>query len=89
LQGHVWALFNKRLQGQEKGFGSGLTLRGHYRLLMRAQLTASFANHTWHSIAIRLSKEMRAAVDAWASKQDDNPGRSESIRRLVEIALKR
>jgi hypothetical protein len=38
--------------------------------------------------AIRLSKEMRAAVDAWATKQDDAPGRSEAIRRLVELGLK-
>ena len=38
--------------------------------------------------AIRLSKEMRAAVDAWAAAQDDEPGRSEAIRRLVELGLK-
>ena len=38
--------------------------------------------------AIRLSKEMRAAVDAWAAAQDDEPGRSEAIRRLVEIGLR-
>jgi hypothetical protein len=38
--------------------------------------------------AIRLSKDMRAAVDAWAKAQDDQPGRSEAIRRLVEIGLK-
>jgi hypothetical protein len=38
--------------------------------------------------AVRLPPETSAAVDAWAAKQDDNPGRSESIRRLVEIGLK-
>jgi hypothetical protein len=38
--------------------------------------------------AIRLSKELRANVDAWAATQDDEPGRSEAIRRLVEIGLK-
>jgi hypothetical protein len=38
--------------------------------------------------AIRLSEEFRTAVDNWAAKQDDNPGRSEAIRRLVEIGLK-
>jgi hypothetical protein len=38
--------------------------------------------------AIRLSKELRATVDKWASKQDDMPGRSEAIRRLVELGLK-
>jgi hypothetical protein len=37
--------------------------------------------------AIRLSKEMRAAVDTWAAKQADEPGRSEAIRRLVELGL--
>jgi hypothetical protein len=37
--------------------------------------------------AIRLSKEMRSAVDTWAAKQVDKPGRSEAIRRLVEMAL--
>ena len=37
--------------------------------------------------AIRLSKDMRAAVDRWAAEQDDEPGRSEAIRRLVEIGL--
>jgi hypothetical protein len=38
--------------------------------------------------AIRLSRELRATVDKWASKQDDDPGRSEAIRRLVELGLK-
>jgi hypothetical protein len=38
--------------------------------------------------AIRLSAELRASVDAWGAKQDDEPGRSEAIRRLVEIGLK-
>ena len=38
--------------------------------------------------AIRLSEELRATVDKWAAKQDDGPGRSEAIRRLVELGLK-
>lgn len=38
--------------------------------------------------AIRLSEELRAAVDMWAAKQDDAPSRSEAIRRLVELGLK-
>ncbi|QOZ60661.1 hypothetical protein XH86_19490 [Bradyrhizobium guangdongense] len=38
--------------------------------------------------AIRLSAEMRKAVDDWAAKQEDAPGRSEAIRRLVELGLK-
>jgi hypothetical protein len=37
--------------------------------------------------AIRLSAEMREAVDKWAAKQDDELGRSEAIRRLVELGL--
>jgi len=27
-------------------------------------------------------------VDKWAAKQDDQPGRSEAIRRLVELGLR-
>ncbi len=38
--------------------------------------------------AIRLSVELRANVDAWAADQEDEPGRSEAIRRLVELGLK-
>jgi hypothetical protein len=38
--------------------------------------------------AIRLSDEFLAQVDYWATKQDDDPGRSEAIRRLVELGLK-
>jgi hypothetical protein len=38
--------------------------------------------------AIRLSKGLREEVDKWASSQDDEPGRSEAIRRLVELGLK-
>ena len=38
--------------------------------------------------AIRLSDEFIAKVDRWASKQDGRPGRSEAIRRLVELGLK-
>jgi hypothetical protein len=30
---------------------------------------------------------MRGNVDAWALKQPDEPGRSEAIRRLVELGL--
>jgi hypothetical protein len=38
--------------------------------------------------AIRLSAQLRAIVDDWAVKQTDMPGRSEAIRRLVELGLK-
>jgi hypothetical protein len=37
--------------------------------------------------AVRLPPEISAGVDAWAAKQSDEPGRSEAIRRLVEIGL--
>lgn len=37
--------------------------------------------------AIRLSTEIREAVDAWAARQADKPGRSEAIRQLVELGL--
>jgi hypothetical protein len=37
----------------------------------------------------RLSNDFIASVDAWAAKQPDEPGRSEAIRRLVEIGLKK
>jgi hypothetical protein len=37
---------------------------------------------------MRLSDDFMAKVDAWAASQDDEPGRSEAIRRLVEIGLK-
>jgi hypothetical protein len=40
------------------------------------------------SRTIRLSDEFLAKVDAWANQQDDDPGRSEAIRRLVELGLK-
>jgi hypothetical protein len=37
----------------------------------------------------RLSDEFIAGVDAWAIQQDDPPrGRTEAIRRLVELGLK-
>jgi len=38
--------------------------------------------------AVRLPPEISDAVDDWASKQSDGPGRSEAIRRLVELGLK-
>ena len=37
--------------------------------------------------AMRLSSELRENVDAWAARQTDKPGRSEAIRRLVELGL--
>ena len=37
--------------------------------------------------AIRLSQDMRDAVDAWAVNQNDKLSRSEAIRRLIEIGL--
>ena len=37
---------------------------------------------------LRLTDEFIAKVDAWAAQQPDEPGRSEAIRRLVELGLK-
>jgi hypothetical protein len=37
---------------------------------------------------MRLSDEFIANVDAWSARQGDEPGRSEAIRRLVELGLK-
>jgi hypothetical protein len=37
---------------------------------------------------MRLSDEFIAKVDAWAETQDDHPGRTEAIRRLVELGLR-
>jgi Ribbon-helix-helix protein, copG family len=41
------------------------------------------------SRTFRLTDEFIAALDAWAAKQDDAPTRSEAIRRLVELGLKK
>ena len=37
--------------------------------------------------SVRLPDETRKALDRWAAAQEDQPGRSEAIRRLVEQAL--
>jgi len=39
-------------------------------------------------IGTRWSDEIVALIDAWAATQDDEPGRSDAIRRLVELGLK-
>ena len=39
-------------------------------------------------IGLRASAELRRSIEDWAAKQDDQPGRSEAIRRLVELGLK-
>ena len=39
-------------------------------------------------INIRVDDEFLKRLDDWRRKQDDLPGRPESIRRLVELALK-
>jgi hypothetical protein len=39
-------------------------------------------------IGTRWPEETVASIDAWAASQDEEPGRSEAIRRLVEIGLK-
>jgi metal-responsive CopG/Arc/MetJ family transcriptional regulator len=37
--------------------------------------------------SLRLPAETREAVDRWAAAQEDKPGRSEAIRRLLNQAL--
>jgi hypothetical protein len=37
--------------------------------------------------SLRLPAETRVALDRWAANQEDKPGRSEAIRRLLEQAL--
>jgi metal-responsive CopG/Arc/MetJ family transcriptional regulator len=37
--------------------------------------------------SLRLPAETREAVDKWAAAQEDRPGRSEAIRRLLNQAL--
>ncbi|MGO4513975.1 hypothetical protein AB4Z51_44185 [Bradyrhizobium sp. 2TAF36] len=39
-------------------------------------------------IPVMMSASEVAAIDAWRRKQEDLPGRSEAIRRLVETGLK-
>jgi hypothetical protein len=41
------------------------------------------------SRTFRLSDEFIANVDEWRAEQDDDPSRSEAIRRLVELGLKK
>ena len=36
----------------------------------------------------RRSDQLMANVDAWAASQSDKPGRSEAIRRLLDLGLK-
>src|SRR6516165_7950653 len=37
--------------------------------------------------AIRLSPTLKARIDNWARQEDDQPSRSEAIRRLLNLAL--
>jgi hypothetical protein len=39
-------------------------------------------------VGVRLQPDLLAPIDAWAAAQDDELGRAEAIRRLVEIGLK-
>jgi len=38
-------------------------------------------------IGLRACDELRKKIDSWATRQADGPGRSEAIRRLVELGL--
>jgi hypothetical protein len=37
---------------------------------------------------LRLPPDLTKAIEKWAADQDDEPNRSEAIRRLVELGLK-
>jgi len=39
--------------------------------------------------ALRLPADLTKAIEAWADNQDDEPNRSEAIRRLVGIGLRK
>jgi Arc/MetJ-type ribon-helix-helix transcriptional regulator len=39
--------------------------------------------------ALRLPPDLTEAIEAWAAKQDNEPNRSEAIRRLIELGLKK
>ena len=39
-------------------------------------------------MTLRMSPEIKTAVEHWAAQQVDQPSRSEAIRRLVAMALK-
>jgi hypothetical protein len=39
-------------------------------------------------VGTRWPEDTIASIEAWAARQDDQPARSEAIRRLVEIGLK-
>jgi metal-responsive CopG/Arc/MetJ family transcriptional regulator len=39
-------------------------------------------------VTIRLPEAILASVERWAMSQEDQPPRSQAIRRLVEIGLK-
>jgi hypothetical protein len=38
--------------------------------------------------AVRLAPDVLVQVEAWARRQEDEPGRSEAVRRLVELGLR-
>ena len=40
-------------------------------------------------VGVRVSNELRGRIEGWAARQDDAPGLSEAIRRLVELGLGR
>lgn len=45
------------------------------------------ATGTGVQIGTRWPEDTVAAIERWAAAQDDKPGRSEAIRRLVELGL--
>ena len=49
--------------------------------------SSSLASEAFDVLSVRLSDEVRAAVEAWARKQPDKPSVPEALRRLIEHGL--
>jgi hypothetical protein len=40
------------------------------------------------AVTVRMATDALREIDSWRQKRDDQPGRPEAIRRLVELGLK-
>jgi hypothetical protein len=72
---------------QNRGCRKALIMRTSNKVILKKK-PGRPATGTDPVRAIRLSDDFLAKVDTWAANQDDEPGRSEAIRRLVELGLK-
>ena len=51
-------------------------------------VNAHMTDEQTERLQMRVSKDFIKILDAWRRKQEDLPGRSEAVRRLVELGLK-